>query len=75
MFEIDSFNQILSRDVDILESLDDLYSSTEAIQTHQIIEQNIPKHLYPFGLTGGGNDFCISMGKEDYGYIYILFRW
>lgn len=72
-FDIQSFNQVSLVDEDILSSLDEVYSSRDAILTHQINEDNIPKHLYPFGLDGGGNIFTISMAEADLGTIYVYY--
>ncbi|MGB0868176.1 MAG: SMI1/KNR4 family protein [Flavobacteriales bacterium] len=47
--------------------------SREIIQIHQIIEQNIPSDLYPFGYDTGGAKFCISTRDEEFGEIYMFY--
>ena len=68
---IDNFNRISVGD-EVFEELEDkVYSAREAIQDHQISQEDIPSHLYPFALVLGGNNLCISMKNEDFGSIYI----
>ncbi|WP_299105588.1 SMI1/KNR4 family protein [uncultured Tenacibaculum sp.] len=50
-----------------------LPSVNDTIDTHQVLENNIPKFLFSFGLDEGGNDFCISMRDEDFGTIYAFY--
>ncbi|TDQ28611.1 SMI1/KNR4 family protein [Tenacibaculum caenipelagi] len=50
-----------------------LPSVNDTIDTHQVLENNIPKYLFSFGLDAGGNDFCISMREEDFGAIYAFY--
>ncbi|MDH7447688.1 SMI1/KNR4 family protein [Aquimarina sp. 2201CG14-23] len=66
-FVINSFSCINFEDADVV-------SVNDSILTHQIEEDNIPKYLFPFGLDAGGNDFCISLKKEDYGKIYKFYQ-
>lgn len=60
-------------ELDFLNPIPRLISSKKMIETHQILEKNIPKYLYPFGLDEGGGKFCISMKEEDFGTIYQVF--
>jgi cell wall assembly regulator SMI1 len=46
----------------------------DTINTWQIIENVLPKHLLPFADDPGGNAFCISLANEDYGKIYIWYH-
>ena len=46
----------------------------EVIHNLQTIENVLPKDLFPFAYDQGGNDFCISLAKEDYGKIYIWYH-
>jgi len=67
-FGIDSFFSIRN---DFTLGSEGVMSSKFIIDTHQIIEQNIPNNLYPFGNTPGNHTYCISLAKQDYGNIYI----
>lgn len=69
-FDINSFFSIRN-DFDV--DSEGVMSSKYIIDTHQIIEQNIPNHLYPFGNTPGNQTYCISLAKYDYGSIYIYY--
>ena len=42
------------------------------INGEQVLEENIPEHLYPFANSPGNHDFCISLAEADYGQIYIF---
>ena len=66
-FLISSFSCINFEDADVV-------SVNDSIITHQIEEDNIPKHLLPFGLDAGGNDFCISLNEKDYGKVYKFYQ-
>ncbi|WP_299674425.1 SMI1/KNR4 family protein [uncultured Dokdonia sp.] len=60
-------------ELDFLNPTPRLISSKSLIESHQILEKNISKYLYPFALDEGGGKFCISMREEDFGSIYQVF--
>lgn len=50
-----------------------LISVNDIIDSHQVLEKNLPPYLFPFGLDAGGGYFCISTKKDDFGEIYMFY--
>ncbi|WGH74643.1 SMI1/KNR4 family protein [Tenacibaculum tangerinum] len=69
--EIDSFYSVTLKDNNEIDDL--IISSRDVIKSHQIMEDNIPSHFYPFADDSGGAKFCLSMRQEDFGKIYLVF--
>ncbi len=63
-FPISVFSRISTRHENLDELLSDIGSIRDTIETHQIEEDNIPKHLYPFGTDLGGSMYCIDMNTQ-----------
>lgn len=50
-----------------------LISVNDIIDSHQVLEKNLPSYLFPFGLDAGGGYFCISTKKDEFGEIYMFY--
>lgn len=72
-FTVDYLGRIAPEKEGFFETYDSLSSTRLLIDTHQIEEQNIPKHLYPFGASEGNHTLCISMKDKDFGSIYVYY--
>lgn len=69
--EVDSFYSITIEDNNEVDDL--IISSRDVINSHQILESNIPEFFYPFADDTGGAKFCLSMRQEDLGTVYLVF--
>lgn len=46
----------------------------DIIKNLQVLEDVLPKNLFPFANDLGGNDFCISLEENNFGKIYIWYH-
>lgn len=60
-FSIHYFHAIKYSDYPLEEILEDL-------------EGVLPEGFFPIAEDGGGNQFCISLNKDNYGYIYMWYH-
>lgn len=37
----------------------------------KVEEKRMPEHIFPFGEDSLGNQFCISFGSKDHGFVYF----
>lgn len=50
-----------------------LTNVVEIIEDYQIKEDELEKGLFPFAADAGGNTYCISMNRDDYGVVYKFY--
>ncbi len=47
-------------------------SLEETYRQHALDQKHLSKHLVPFAIDEGGNWYCVSLKKRDYGALYFV---